>query len=115
MKLFKFLRRGNYKFAFEFILNLDVRNSSGDSYNTRRSEIIKEWLSVYYFERPLGSVYKEYLPEVDRVCEILECGVVNCSTINCFDVKVKISKSDFDFIIIDLRYPLDDIVEYERV
>ena len=115
MRTFKFLRKGNYKFAFEFVLNIDNRYSNNEIYNNLRSEAVKKWLSVYYFEKPLGSAYKEYLTEIDRLCEIMECGVVQCATVNCFDVKLKISKSDFEYMIIDLRYPIDDIVEYERL
>ena len=114
MRPFKFLRKPFFVFQFEIIFNIDATHSNNEVYNNLRSEVVKRWLSHYYFGRPLGSPLKEYLIEIDRVCEIMECGVVNCAGMNCFDVKLKMSKSDFEYVIIDLRYPIDDIIEYER-
>ena len=115
MKQFKFLRKPNYSFQFEFVLNIDSRHSNNEVYNNLRSNVVKNWLSFYYNERPLGSPCHEYLVEIDRVCEIMECGVVTCGGVNCFDAKVKMSKSDFEYLIIDLRYPIEDIIEYEKI
>ena len=72
-------------------------------------------VAKYYFEKPLGSPYWGYLTEIDRVCEIIKCGVVTWGGINCFDVKLKITKSPIEFLIIDLRYPLEDLIEYEEL
>ena len=113
MKPFRFLRKANYLFQFEMVLNIDARYANNEIYNNIRSEVVKKWLSKYYFEKPLGSSHWEYLPEIDRVCEIMECGVVNCAAINCFDVKLKITKTPSEFVIIDLRYPLNHLIEYE--
>ena len=95
------------------ILNIDARYANNEIYSNIRSEAIKRWLSHYYFEKPLGSPHKEYLIDIDRICEIMECGVVTCGGVNCFDAKVKISKSEFEFLIIDLRYPLNHLIEHE--
>ena len=95
------------------VLNIDSTYSNNEVYNSLRSDVVKRWLSYYYFEKPLGSPLKEYLVEIDRICEIMECGVIRCGGVNCFDVKLKMSKSDFEFVIIDLRYPIDHIIEDE--
>lgn len=115
IKPFKFLSKQNFQFKYEFLIDFRNHCNVREIYSTTRSQQIRSWLSEYYFNKPLGSPYYEYLGVIDRYCELLECGVQNYSGVYCFDAMVKISKSEDEYTILVLRYPINEIIDSNAV
>jgi hypothetical protein len=113
MKPFKFLTTKKRVFHFEFSSGFYwfpgvLRDS--EKWTSQKSDLIKGWLSEYFFDGQPNFEKIKYFPEIDRSCEIIQTGLDSDSyQQRMFTATVRICKSDNEYMEVDLQYPTDQI------
>lgn len=114
MREFKFFQKKKPIFQTEITNHIERTPQSNMSWSRDYSEAIREWLSDLFFTDSYQNVNRhlEYIALIDRTCELMETPRVYYSRNNpaMFNAKVKIWRTNEDWMIIDLAYPIDHII-----
>ena len=111
MKTFKFLEKKKREptFQFEIVNRIDRRHTTTMYWSRTYSDEIKKWICGLYVSGELNAAhFFKYIPSIDRACEIMYTPTI--SRLGLLKVSIKIWKSDKDYMILHLKYPINDIV-----
>jgi hypothetical protein len=78
-----------------------------ETFDTQKSNLIKEWLSDYWYGvHPDGFNKEKYFPEFDRTCEIIQSGLDTVGHQRVFTATIRIYRSLNQYMEVNLMYPL---------
>ena len=115
-KPFKFLDYKKPIFQYEITNHLEWFPASLHSYESwsgRYSEIIKEWLSEYFFNEGFNGEFQmeKYFPEIDRTCKIIQTGLdFTPFGEKLFTAIVQIKRDDACFLQVHVNYPISMVI-----
>lgn len=99
-KIFPFEMTGKISWTPLLLMNSEV-------WDTPRSNLIKEWLSDYFYGHDPNDFNNErYFPELDRTCKIIQTGLDTFRHQRVFTATVRICVSDNEFMEVELNYPI---------
>ena len=109
IKPFKFLtnkRIFHYEITGE-ITWTPILLMNSETWNTSKSNLVKEWLSDYFYGyHPHGFNKEKYFPEFDRTCEIIQSGLDTIGHQRVFKATVRIYRSVNQYMELELKYPI---------
>lgn len=114
MKEFKFFKKETPLFQTEITNYIERTSDSSMMWSMEYSERIREWLSELFFTNTFTDPNNQmkYIHQIDRTCELIEIPVVMGSRNqqSLFSAKVKIWRTDEDWIVVYLAYPINHII-----
>jgi hypothetical protein len=109
IKPFKFLSTKKI-FQFEItgrITWVPLSFMGTESFDTQKSNLIKEWLSEFFYGyHPNGFNKEKYFPEFDRTCEIIQSGLDTVGHQRVFTAIIRIYRMVNQYMEINLMYPI---------
>ena len=109
IKPFKFLSTKKI-FKFEItgrITWVPLSFMGTESFDTQKSDLIKEWLSEFFYGyHPNGFNKEKYFPEFDRTCEIIQSGLDTVGHQRVFTAIIRIYGMVDQYMEINLMYPI---------
>ena len=110
IKDFKFLANNKKVFPFEItgrMIWVPLEFMGTELYDTQRSNLIKEWLSEFFYGiHPDGFNKEKYFPEFDRTCEIITSGLDYIGHQRVFTAIVRIYRRANQYMEVNLIYPI---------
>lgn len=106
---FKFL---STKKIFQFEITgrmtwVPIAFMGSESFDTQKSNLIKEWLSEFFYGiHPDGFSKEKYFHEFDRTCEIIQTGLDTVGHQRVFTATVRIYRRINEYMEVNLMYPL---------
>lgn len=110
IKPFKFLQTNRKIFPYEMTGKISwtpLLLMNSETWNTPRSNLIKEWLSDFFYGyHPHGFNKEKYFPEFDRTCEIIQSGLDTYRHQRVFTSTVRIYRRIDEYMELELKYPI---------
>ena len=116
IKNFKFFQQsGKPIFQTEILNRININDpGSGMCWTREYSDVIRHWISELFFTNTYTNVnlHFKYIHEIDRSCELMATPRIRQRQTNCplFCAEVKIWKSNEQWMILHLAYPMDHII-----
>ena len=109
MRTFKFLQTNRKIFPYEMTGKISwtpLLLMNSETWNTSKSNLVKEWLSDYFYNPNPNFNKEKYFPEFDRTCEIIQSGLDTYRHQRVFTSTVRIYRSVNQYMELELKYPI---------